>query len=173
MQVFVIVGQRGCGKSTLAEERAKAFLKNNPKEKFFPYDIEKRYFPDRPLPPIKEFMSKVITEENSLFVFEESTIFFPNRGRDKDLIQAMVTSRYNGNLMFLIYHALGEVPKYVFRLADCVILFRTKEDEAEILSDKKTKRFHPAWSKIIYYPQKCNQFKLKNGEYSPYLIIKL
>lgn len=171
MQVFIIIGARGTGKSTFAQDRLKSQLINSP-EIVHVYDIEKKYYvPPRPLPDIDVFSEKVSNLKDSYIVYEEATIFFPNRGSNKELKKALVQSRYNGNVIFMIYHSICAVPYYVYELTDCVILFKTQDDENRVL--KKFAKLHPAWWKLQKVPHLCAQYKLRNGNYSPYLTIKL
>lgn len=169
MQVFIVVGARGTGKSTMILERARKF---EPQERVLAYDIERRYYPDKKeLPHIDSFTQMAGNAKGCFIVYEEGTIFFPNRGNSKDLRMTLVQSRYNHNIVFIVYHSICAVPFYVYELADCVIMFETQDEEERVL--KKYKRLHPFWKRIKTRPDKCNEFKCLNGKISPYLIIRL
>jgi predicted ATPase len=170
-QVYLVIGARGTGKSTLLEGRVKSL--NYPIEDTYIYDIERRYFPNRegPLPDIKTFKNTVANVKNSLVVYEEGTIFFPNRGHDEKLKMLLVQSRYNGNIVFIVFHSINSIPFYVYELTDTIILFRT-QDEAQKVEKKLSKLYKP-FLYLQKFPEKCQQFKLLNGKLSPYLIIDL
>jgi hypothetical protein len=167
MQVFIVIGARGTGKTTLLKQRVAKF--NGFKHI---YDLQRVYYSDnRPLPTIEDFTKQAATLEDSLIVYEESTIFFPNHGNNKHLRQNLVQARYNRNTIFLVYHSICAVPYYVYDLADCIILFRTQDEENRVV--QKYEKFHKHWRRIIHRPETCLQFNLLNGNKSPYLIIKL
>ncbi len=167
MQVFIVIGARGTGKTTLLKQRVNLFKGHK-----HIYDLQRTYYNDnRPLPTIDEFTSVAATLEDSLIVYEESTIFFPNRGNNKELRQNLVQARYNRNIIFLVYHSICAVPYYVYDLADCVILFRTQDEENRVI--QKYEKLYPYWRRIKNRPESCLQFKLLNNNKSPYLIIKL
>lgn len=167
MQVFIVIGARGTGKTTLLKQRVEKFSGYK-----HIYDLQRVYYnDDRPLPTIEDFTLKASKLKDSLIVYEESTIFFPNRGNNKELRQNLVQARYNRNIIFLVYHSICAVPYYVYDLADCVILFRTQDEENRVTH--KYEKFHRYWKFIQKFPERCKQFKLLNGNKSPYLIIKL
>lgn len=182
MQVVLIIGQRGEGKSTITEQRIhSARIAHQQNSGFlWAYDIERRYYKGINSPVIdqngnlidvKVFAKKASELQNSTIVYEEASVFFHNRGHSEKLKMTLVQSRYQGNVAYLIYHSICAVPYYVYELTDCIILLRTKDSEDRVL--KKYKELYPAWKLLKQKPEQCKQFKLLNGKYSPYLIITL
>jgi hypothetical protein len=120
------IGGTGTGKTTYV----KAQIKN--KSNVIVYDVNNEYREQYPYPFLKhgEFMSKIILVQNSVIVLEESTIFFSNRSYNEELTEMLVRKRHTGNYIFLCFHSLRAVPRYVWDLCNYLTLFPTNDNEA-------------------------------------------
>ncbi len=152
-KVVIIVGGRGTGKTTLMR---KYISDVNPGARMV-YDPAGHYLDLYPhkLLPFEVFKYKATLVEQACVVYEEATINFSNRGDDKDLKNLLVMSRYKNNSIFLVYHSLRSVPRYIFDLCNYILLFKTNDSEkridnkfeSDLLIDmykrvKKAKDFH-------------------------------
>lgn len=130
---FIIVGKRGCGKTSLS----KIFLKHKPKNMpCLIYDVNKEYqdYYPHPVIPFEEFIVQLSDEhlEKTYVLVEESTIFFSTHNRERDMIHALVTARHTGNIIQLNFHSFRSVPKNIYELLDHVIVFKTNDNEKDV-----------------------------------------
>ena len=152
-KVTIVVGGRGTGKTTLVREYLQSV---NPGARMV-YDPAAHYLDlyNHKLLPFEVFKYKATQVEKACVVYEEATINFSNRGDDKDLKNLLVMSRYKNNSIFLVYHSLRAVPRYIFDLCNYIILFKTNDAvkkieskfESDLLADmysrvKANKNFH-------------------------------
>lgn len=80
-----------------------------------------------------EFLKQATTARNTLVVFEEATLFFdPTTGRHKLLREMLVRKRHTGNAVILLFHALADIPLYVLRMTDTLVLFKTNDTEDDL-----------------------------------------
>lgn len=166
-KVNLIVGSRGAGKSTFNKERIKGY----PRDRLHIHDIQREYFPDEPLIPVANFLEGVNTKRNSFILFEEATIFFPNRGYDKKMVELLVSARHRGNIIHLVYHSISAIPEYIYNLADYMILFRTKDKRYKI--ESMFEEILPHYLNLKFHPDKCLLLPLYDGRKVPFTIIQL
>lgn len=137
MKTILNVGATGTGKTT----RVKNILSKVKNRKKYIYDINNEYgnFNEfQNLPTLQEFESKIIDIKNSVIVIEEATIFFSNRGYSNSLVNALVRKRHTKNLFILNFHSINDVPLYVSKLADYVLLSKTFDNDKTV--EKKFNR---------------------------------
>jgi hypothetical protein len=166
-KVALIVGARGQGKSTFNKERLKGF----PRDRLHIHDIQREYFPNEPLIPVRQFVEDVNFKRDCFILFEEATIFFPNRGYDKGMVELLVSARHRGCHIHLVYHSLRAIPEYIYDLVDFVVLFNTKDKPHNV--EHKFEDIYPHFMYLREHPEKCLQLRLYNGKVSPYTIIQL
>lgn len=81
-----------------------------------------------PLPTSDAFLASAKAARDKLVVFEEATLFFdPTRGRSEELREMLVRRRHTRTAVILLFHAIADVPLYVVRLADVLVLFKTQD----------------------------------------------
>lgn len=135
MGVVIIVGDFGAGKST--------YLKNNflnkTKKKKFVYALMKRDMPNLPYySDFVEMVSDGVKVTDSLFVIDEASTCMPReqpdtrkggrKGEDAKLILTwFLNARKCNNMIFIVYHALEEVPKWLVKYSDYFVRFRTND----------------------------------------------
>lgn len=132
-KAYIIVGATGHGKSTFVKDMVSAV----PDSRLYVYDVNREYFPDeeKELEDIGDFSQRLLPLKESVFIFEEATIFFSNRGSDKNIRNILVRKRHNRNNVFLIFHSIRSIPFYIYDLCNYVIVFHTN-DEADLVADK-------------------------------------
>jgi len=132
-KAFLIVGGTGTGKSTFVKKH----LDTIDKKAIFLYDVNAEYKPYFPFPLIEleDFADKATKIENGVIVFEEATIFFSNRSSSDALRKLLVRKRHTNVVVFLIFHSLRTIPRYVYDLCNFVVLFRTN-DSRQLIETK-------------------------------------
>ena len=131
-KAFLVVGGTGSGKSFLIRKNLEAI---HPGARMV-YDVQQEYTDLYPYPLIDEekFLEVTTKVTNAVIVYEEATIFFSNRGSSKLLRRVLVGKRHTGNTIFLVFHSLRAIPRYIFDLCTHVILYKTNDNEALVSS---------------------------------------
>jgi hypothetical protein len=129
----VMVGRRGCGKTTLS----KKLLSQRPDK--FPvliYDINNEYKDIYPaeFEDFDLFLARISDEavRHTYILIEEATIFFSTRSRFEDMMNVLVRARHTSNIIQLNFHSFASVPKNIYHLLDYVIVFKTNDIEADV-----------------------------------------
>lgn len=146
-KVILIAGARGTGKTWLLKDRLKlvnksALLIHDPNGEYkdlFPY----------PLLSFDEFTAKATMVRGAVIAIEEATIYLNNRGSNSDVIDFLVKSRHRGNTIFLVYHSLRAIPRYIFELSDYVILKKTGDAENEVDRKFENQALTTAFREVI------------------------
>lgn len=151
-KTFIVVGAKGHGKTSVV----KNILSQVHHERRFVYDINAEYgeLYDAPLLEIEDFKKEALTRHNSVIVYEESTIFFSNRGDDKELKSTLVRARHQKNIVILVYHSLRSVPVYVVELANYLILKKTGDTPKRIESRFENDALNEAFKEINAHSDK-------------------
>lgn len=97
------------------------------------YDINREWGVGGALPSMDAFLKSAIQARDRLIVFEEATMFFdPTRGRSEELREMLVRRRHTGNALVLLFHALADIPLYVMRMLDVLILYKTQDSPDDL-----------------------------------------
>ncbi len=132
MNAIIVCGARGHGKTTLV----KKIIAPTDKGRLLVNDINREYYnPPRKPMPIDDFLGVACSMEDTVIVFEESTIFFSTRGRNEAVIQLLVESRHTNNFLIFVFHSIRSIPNYIVELVDKIYLFHTN-DKPEIVKQK-------------------------------------
>ena len=131
-KVILVIGQRGCGKTT----KVKELIKNVHPDALLLHDVGGQYkdIYKKPLLKFEEFTKLCTKVEKGVMVFEEATIFL-NPTRNQDIVDFLVTSRYRENTVIFVFHSLRFVPRSIYDLTNNIILFKTK-DTLKVLEDR-------------------------------------
>jgi ABC-type multidrug transport system ATPase subunit len=167
-KAFLIVGGTGSGKTTFTK---KALAKVHPNARFI-YDVNNEYkeFFDYPLKDFDEFIYIASTLKNAFIVFEEATIFLNNKSSNKILIDILVRKRHTNNTIFLVFHSLRSIPRYVFDLSNILVLHKTNDNENFVEKRFENEIVTDAFLKI----KNASWIKSREGKiFSPSTIIKL
>ncbi len=138
-KVHIIVGATDTGKSFFLKEMLKKVPNKN---SLYIYDIEneyKNFFP-YPLVDFEEFVSKAVALSNCIMVFEEATIFFSSKSSSKELRTVMVQKKHTHNTVFLVFHSLRSVPRYIYELSDFITIFKTNDSPGLTAKELKDDR---------------------------------
>lgn len=124
----IIIGRRGCGKTTLS----KTLLEKRPKTMpVMIYDVNNEYqiyYPE-PFVDFDVFLSKIADPEirRTYILIEEATIFFNTWSSETEMKNVLVRARHTGNIIQLNFHSFGSVPKKIYSLLDYVTVFKTND----------------------------------------------
>lgn len=147
-KAFAVIGGTGRGKTTFVSKQLAKVHKNS----IALYDVnrEKLYkpFTAGDLPNIDNFVERTSRMRNALIVYEEATIFFSNRGHDQTLKDILVRKRHTNNTVFLVFHSLRDVPNYVYRLCNYVVLFKTNDSGGFVKSNFKDERLSALYERV-------------------------
>lgn len=125
-KAFLVIGSTGMGKTSFMK---KALLQVH-RETIFLHDVNAEYgeIYDKPfLPSFDLFAEQAKLKKHMVIVYEEATVFLSNHGSNRDLKEVLVGKRHNHNTIFLIFHSLRAVPKYLFDLCNYVVLHKTND----------------------------------------------
>lgn len=127
---IILAGGTGTGKSTFVSER----LSKVPNKKSIQlYDVnnEAIYKPYifTPFGSFEKFSRSAKGLSDSVIVFEEATIFLSNRGTNDDLRNILVRKRHTNVTVFLVFHSLRTVPRWIYDLSNFIVLFKTNDNE--------------------------------------------
>jgi hypothetical protein len=144
MSAQLIIGATGTGKTTIVKE----YLKKIPNKKaIFIYDVNNEYTEFYPyqFEPFDIFIERMNRAKKAVMVFEEATIFLNNRSCNRMLVDILVRKRHTNNYIFMNFHSLRSLPKYVLDLCKYVTLFKTNDSlpfvESTFRNDALTKAF--------------------------------
>lgn len=136
----IIIGRRGCGKTTLS----KKLLSLRPKQMpVMVYDVNDEYkeFYSEPFDDFDVFLNKISSENvrRHYILIEEATIFFNTQSNFQEMKNVLVRARHTGNIIQLNFHSFASIPKGIYNLLDYVTVFKTNDN-----LDSVTNRFdHP------------------------------
>jgi hypothetical protein len=136
----IIIGRRGCGKTTLSMKLLDQRPKGMP---VLIYDINneyQKYYPE-PFEDFDIFLKKISDEKvrRHYILIEEATIFFNTQSNFYEMKNVLVRARHTGNIIQLNFHSFASIPKGIYNLLDYVTVFKTNDN-----LDSVTNRFdHP------------------------------
>ena len=130
----ITIGRQGCGKTTLSKQLLDARPKGMP---VMIYDINKEYegyYPE-PFEDFDVFLNKISDESvrRTYILIEEATIFFNTQSNYQQMKNVLVRARHTGNIIQLNFHSFGTVPKGIYNLLNYVIVFKTNDNEKNVL----------------------------------------
>jgi ABC-type phosphate transport system ATPase subunit len=130
---IILVGGTGAGKTTLC----KRLLARVHPSRHLIYDVNGEYYDpnENALPAIDDFLAEAQRVRERVIVFEESTIFFNNRGRNDQMTDILVRKRHTRNIVIMVFHSIRAIPHYIFDLVNYVYVLKTN-DTADLLRTK-------------------------------------
>jgi len=162
---IIIIGHVGSGKTPTCKNILKTSNYTNvaiydPRNE---YNFESKYEVKKYISG-PEFISTVKTLKRNFVIFEEATSIF-SMSKNLDITELFIAIEHNQNISVCIFHSLLDVPKFLLRLSQYIILFPTSDDPEDVKSSRKK-----------YYPYLIKSFeknkKLKPGEYKKAVILK-
>ena len=128
--IFIMCGRKHSGKTHYIKQMLKTTFEAYPK---LINDVNNEYNTGEP-PPADIFIKTAKNIKNGVIVYEEATSMFGYQ-RDQTTAEVLTRSRHNGTVAFFCFHSVADIPRYIARNADFLILFKTGDD----IEDIKTK----------------------------------
>lgn len=138
-KAFLLVGATGTGKTTFL----KRCLDKVNKSALFIYDVNgeyKDYFNEPFDDDIERWLIKANAIQGGIIAIEEATISFSNRSSSDSLRKLLVRKRHTNNTVFLVFHSLRNIPRFVYDLSTNVILHKTNDSETLVFDKFKDER---------------------------------
>lgn len=130
MAVFVLAGEFGSGKTTLLKHYLK---KIDPKKKRMLFALVKNDLGSDIIKSSKEFFAEAVNSKDTCMIIDEARIALPksipdNPGEhDLRILTTFINARKLNNIIFIVYHSLGEIPLWLLKYTDILLRFRTKD----------------------------------------------
>ena len=134
----IIVGATNTGKSTLV----KSLIKRANKSALFIYDVNNEYkdFFPYPFVDFETFINSATRIKNAVLVIEEATIFLNNRGSCDALKEILVRKRHTNVAIFLVFHSMRSIPRYIYELSNYITIFKTNDSADMTAKELKDSR---------------------------------
>lgn len=117
------------------------------------YDVNKEWGAPGPLPTMDKYLETATRSRDMLFVFEEATLFFdPTQGRSDELRELLVRRRHTGVALILLFHAIADVPRYVLRMVDTWIQYKTNDADDDLRRVKGFRALVNAYRQVMADP---------------------
>lgn len=145
-KVILVVGQTGSGKTYFTKQLTKDF---NPKS-FLVFDVNKEWEHVYKYPfdaDIDAFLEKCEKVNNATIIIEDATSFFAVQGRSDRLVKMLIARRHTGNIIILLFHSFGDVPTYIYRKCQIVVVFKT-QDALKHVDKFNSEDLVKAWQKV-------------------------
>lgn len=141
----VIVGNTGTGKTTLL----KKIIDNSQQLKFI-YDVNNEYscIGAKKEVSFKDFLMEATKKRNTLICFEEATIFFRHAKNSEEILNLLVRKRHTQNNIILNFHAIHQIPLFVFDFVNFLILKKTNDHEKNIQKFLEREDFAEAYEDV-------------------------
>lgn len=146
-KAVIIVGARGSGKSTYIKKHIQGI------SRVLIYDVNGEYQTGDDLLPFQEFVKKAANQVKTIIVFEEATIFIGHNTSSETMREILVRARHTENTIFLVFHSLRSVPRWVYDLCTDVILHRTNDASDFVLKRFENKSLLDAFNTIQQQPR--------------------
>jgi hypothetical protein len=147
MRGYLIVGSTNTGKSTFLRSK---LMKVSNKRSIIIYDVNNEHSDLYPYKfmDFEPFMLKLTKVSNAVIAIEEATIFFNNRSTSDELNKLLVEKRHSNNYIFLCFHSLRSVPRFVYDLCNYITLFKTNDSPSMIEQKFKDERINEMMVRI-------------------------
>jgi hypothetical protein len=165
---FIIVGRPRMGKSYFIKNK----LSKVHETTRLVNDIQREYV-DLYKEPFNEdfadFLSKAKKARNSFIVFEEATAYLSDLGSRTSMRHLIISKAHTGNMFFIVFHSLADVPEYIYRISNYIVLFKTADKETKVVERFNNDKLTKAFLDLKEAPM------LNNGsrDYSPYIIVSI
>lgn len=129
---YVFVGKTQSGKTTEAIALAESFglreIWANDVRREYAYRMNKKI---RPFHGSSENWIKLIglhdfQGSRRVFICDEAGDYFPHGSQYAELTKPVRGKRFNGNVYIIVFHELQEVPQYVLRFTDCIVIKKSR-----------------------------------------------
>jgi len=150
--LILIIGHTGQGKSTQAKK-----ILDTTKKKPFVFDVNNEYekYNRHSDGDFVKFIETTETLTDSNVLFEEATGYLSGRTGEK-IKRIVINKRHKRNNYIFLFHSIADVPPFLYRLSNYIILLKTadieeavKQKEPKLLSAWKKLQSAPKYSKVI------------------------
>lgn len=162
---IIIIGHVGSGKTPTC----KNLLSSSGFDNVSIYDPRNEYQLDKKYKVKKyflgsEFLEVVTKLKRNFIIFEEATSIFSMQ-KNLNVAELFIGIEHNQNISVCIFHSLLDVPKFLLRLSQYVIILPTSDDPEDIKTSRK--KYYPYFQKVM--EANANN---KPGEWKKSVIIK-
>ena len=156
MNLILIIGHRGQGKSTLTRrliEGARCYV----------FDVNNEYTDlpdDRVIRPrmrsveldVKKYLEISKNLRGTNLVFEDATGFFRGR-QSQELSRQLVKARHNRNNFIFLFHSINRVPPELMEMSNVVFLFKTVDNADYVERKFRNEALTAAYRKLKTAPK--------------------
>lgn len=134
--LFLIIAHTGQGKTTFVK-------KNFPFNSSIVFDVNNEYseYVRDKSGNFDEFLNTVEKTKDKNLIFEEATGFLEGKTSTR-MKRIVINKRHTNNNYIFLFHSIADVPPFLFRLANFVVLFKTA-DILTAVKDKEPKLIQP------------------------------
>lgn len=152
--LILIIGHTGQGKSTHAKK-----ILDSSKKKTFVFDVNNEYekYVRHSDGDFLEFLTGCESATDTNCVFEEATGYLSGRTGDR-VKKLVINKRHKRNNYIFLFHSIADVPPFLYRLSNYIILLKTADIEEMVKS--KEPKLVKAW-KSLQTAQKYSKVIIK------------
>lgn len=144
-KAIIVVGARGQGKSTFIKQSLQGV------KRLLIYDVNGEYG-NKEVPTFQDFVELATKQVKTIIVFEEATIFIGHSSSSEKLREILVRARHTENTIFLVFHSLRAVPRFIYDLCTDVVLHKTNDNPDFIMKRFENKALLIAFNVIQKQP---------------------
>lgn len=152
--LILIIGHTGQGKSTHAKK-----ILDSSKKKAFIFDVNNEYQNEKYIRhtegDFSEFLTGCEESTDTNCIFEEATGYLSGRTGDR-VKKLVINKRHKRNNYIFLFHSIADVPPFLYRLSNYIILLKTadiedmvKSKEPKLVNAWKKLQISPKYSKVI------------------------
>lgn len=152
--LILIIGHTGQGKSTHAKK-----ILDSSKKKTWIFDVNNEYNNAKYIRhtegDFSEFLNGCEEATDTNCIFEEATGYLSGRTGDR-VKKLVINKRHKRNNYIFLFHSIADVPPFLYRLSNYIILLKTadieemvKSKEPKLVKAWRTLQTAPKYSKVI------------------------
>lgn len=130
-KAILVVGCTGSGKTYFTKQ----LIQKADKNALMIYDVNNEYadyYPYPFQPNIQLFLEKAKKVRSGVIVIEEATNFFAVNGRSVEMIELLIGKRHTKNTFILLFHSVGDIPRYLYRKCTDFVIFKTLDRDSDV-----------------------------------------
>lgn len=147
--LYLLIAHTGQGKTTFAKR-----LSAPANTLVFDVNNEYKDYPRNTTGDFDNFLQQVMKTTDKNIIFEEATGFLAGR-TGAEVKRIVINKRHTNNNYIFLFHSIADVPPFLFRLSNYVILFKTA-DTVQGVKEKEPKLLKP-----FLELQRAENFKYK------------
>ena len=165
--ILLCIGKKGSGKTYFIKQYLNDYFARLPR---LINDVNNEYGVGEP-PSGEIFIKKSLQFTDGVIVYEEATSLFGYQ-RDDATASVITRSRHKGTCLIFSFHSFADVPRYIARNADFLVIFKTGDVHEDVAKKfgRNNKPVLNAFADIYFAEMLIGESGFK---YSPKKIIKL